>query len=110
MSLIRQIWLLLALVVGVAFAGGFGLSVVTARDYLADQISFKDNDAAQSIALALGQQKGDRAGMEAVLASQFDTGHYASMRLLGPDGAPLVQRSAGEPPPTRAPGKKKDRK
>lgn len=104
MSLIRQIWLLLALVVGLSFAGGLGLSVVTARDYLADQISFKDNDAAQSIALALGQQKGDRAGLEAVLASQFDTGHYASMRLVGPDGVPLVQRSAGEPLPSRAPG------
>jgi EAL domain-containing protein (putative c-di-GMP-specific phosphodiesterase class I)/GGDEF domain-containing protein len=104
MSLIRQVWLLLIVALSLAFAGGFGISVYSARQYLDAQLRFKNQDGAQSLALTLGQQKGDRAAMETAIASQFDTGHYASIQLLTPDGATLVERKAGDSQNTKAPG------
>lgn len=103
MSLIRQVWLLLIVALALAFAGGFGISLFSARQYLEAQLRFKDQDSAQSLALTLGQQKGDRAAMELAIASQFDTGHYESIRLVGADGKPIVERAAGTERATTAP-------
>ena len=103
MSLIRQVWLLLVVVLSLAFAGGLGVNVYSARQYLEAQLRFKDQDSAQSLALTLGQQKGDRAGIELAIASQFDTGHYESIRLVGLDGRPIVERISGREHATLAP-------
>ncbi len=94
MSLIRQVWLLLIVALSLAFAGGFGVSVYSARQYLDAQLRFKNQDSAQSLALILGQMKGEQAAMELAISSQFDTGHYQKIRLVGPDGQPLVDRLA----------------
>ena len=94
MSLIRQVWLLLTLTLVLAFAGAIGVSVHSARHYLQTQLNLKNNDAAQSLALTLSQQKGDRIAMELSIASQFDTGYYQQIRLLGTGGLPIVERTA----------------
>lgn len=94
MSLIRQVWLLLTLVLALAFAGAIGVSVDSARHYIQTQLDFKNNDTAQSLALTLSQQKGDKVAMELAIASQFDTGYYEQIRLLGPGGLPVVERTA----------------
>ncbi len=104
MSLIRQVWLLLIVALSLAFFGGFGISVYSARQYLEAQLRFKNQDSAQSLALILGQQKGERAGMELAIASQFDTGHYEKIRLVGADGGTVVDRSAGAANKSSAPG------
>lgn len=87
MSLIRQVWLLLVMTLAIAFIGAVGVSLSTAREYLETQLSAKNNDTAQALALTLTQQRGDRAAMELMLASQFDTGAYQRIDWLGPDGA-----------------------
>ncbi|HEX4510189.1 MAG TPA: LapD/MoxY N-terminal periplasmic domain-containing protein [Burkholderiaceae bacterium] len=92
MSLIRQVWLLLALTLVLAFAGAIGVSVDGARHYLQTQLNLKNNDAAQTMALMLSQQKGDPTSLEVVIASQFDTGSYESIRLLAPGGRAVVER------------------
>lgn len=92
MSLIRQVWLLLLLTLSLAFAGAFGVSVQSARHYLETQITLKNNDTAQSLALTLSQQHGDPTAMDLIVASQFDTGHYERILLSGPAGKPLVDR------------------
>jgi EAL domain-containing protein (putative c-di-GMP-specific phosphodiesterase class I)/GGDEF domain-containing protein len=94
MSLIRQVWLLLMLTLVLAFAAAIGVSIHFARQYLQTQLDLKNNDAAQAIALTLSQQHGDAAGLEAVIASQFDTGTYESLRLAAPGGRTLVERHA----------------
>jgi diguanylate cyclase (GGDEF)-like protein len=103
MSLIRQVWLLLALTLLLAFAAAFGITVHSARQVLETQLALKNNDTAQFLALALSQQKGDATAMELVIASQFDTGHYELIRLTGTDGHVILDRHA-DPKPGQAPG------
>lgn len=94
MSLIRRMALLLLLVVLLALAGGVVTTLVAARDTLQAQLTVKNRDNAQSLALALSQQRGDAALMELVLAAQFDTGTYRSIRLVGADGHAQFERAA----------------
>ena len=96
MSLIRQVWLLLALTLVIAFAAAFGITVHSSRQYLETQLGLKNNDTAQFLALTLSQQKGDATAMELVIASQFDTGHYEAIRLIGLNGRPTLERRAVE--------------
>jgi len=103
MSLIRQVWLLLSVTLVLAFAGAIGVSVHAARHYLQTQLNLKNNDTAQSLALTLGQQKGDPVALELAISSQFDTGFYERIRLVGPDGRTLVEKQA-DPHPLSAPG------
>jgi diguanylate cyclase (GGDEF)-like protein len=102
MSLIRQVWLLLAVTLALAFAAAFGITVHSARQYLETQLTLKNNDTAQFLALSLSQQRGDPTAMELVMASQFDTGFYERISLVGADGKPLFERRAA-PKATRAP-------
>lgn len=102
MSLIRQVWLLLALTLVLAFAAAFGITVHSARQYLETQLGLKNNDTAQFLALTLSQQKGDATAMELVIASQFDTGYYELIRLTGTDGK-VVQERRADPKASAAP-------
>ena len=98
MSLMRQIGWLLAAVVLLALAGAVGINLGATRDTLQAQLRVKNSDNAQSLALALSQQHGDAALMELLLAAQFDTGFYRSVRLLRPDGGVAFTREAAATP------------
>jgi EAL domain-containing protein (putative c-di-GMP-specific phosphodiesterase class I)/GGDEF domain-containing protein len=92
MSMTRQVWLLIILTLLLAFAGGFGIAIVASRDFLTQQVSARSNDMAQSLALTLSQQRADPAATELLLAAQFDTGFYDSIRLVDVDGKVVVDR------------------
>lgn len=92
MSLIRQVWLLVLGIIVAACVGSVMASVWTARSYLETQLALKNNDNAQALALTLTQQRGDRALIELVLAAQFDTGFYESIRWLSTDGKVLAEQ------------------
>jgi len=94
MSLIRQVWLLIALTLTLALAGALVINVQSARAYLGDELQQKNADSAQTMALALGQLGTDTTELELALAAQFDTGHYAMLRLVGAGGQVLVERQA----------------
>lgn len=94
MSLIRQIALLLAAALLLAFAGSTGVAVQALRDSMQTQLRLKNADNAQALALALSQQRGDPALMDLVLSAQFDTGAYRQIRLASPDGRVLFERTA----------------
>ena len=94
MSLIRQVWLLMIFTVVLAFAGSLAVSTRAARDYLETQLSFKNNDTAQLLALTLSQAKGDLVQMELALSTQFDTGFYERLRIRDARGQVLVERVA----------------
>ena len=61
MSLIRQVWLLLALTLSLAFVGAFGITVQSARHNLETQLSLKNNDTAHSLALTVSNDFFDGA-------------------------------------------------
>jgi EAL domain-containing protein (putative c-di-GMP-specific phosphodiesterase class I)/GGDEF domain-containing protein len=102
MSLIRQLWLLLAAVLLLAIGGAVSVNLLATRDVLQDQLRLKNNDNAQSLALVLSQQKGDAASMQLAIAALFDTGFYRSVRLERSDGAPAIEQLA-DAVPMRAP-------
>ncbi|PXW94753.1 diguanylate cyclase/phosphodiesterase [Sphaerotilus hippei] len=94
MSLIRQVWLLVLGIIVAGCIGSVGVSLWTAKAYVETQVSLKNNDNAQSLALTLSQLTGDAALVELGVTAQFDTGYYRSIRLKAPDGRVLVERSA----------------
>lgn len=94
MSLIRQIWLLLAVTLLMAFLGSFGVWMASARGYLETQLRLKNADNAQSLALSLSQQRGDMALMDLAVASMFDTGFYRQIQLKDPTGQVMSNHEA----------------
>lgn len=103
MSLIRQIWLLLLGAVLLAFVGSVAVNVDAARDTLQTQLRLKNSDNATALALVLSQQKGDRALMELVISSLYDTGFYRRIRFVPVGGGEPVVREAAAVP-LEAPG------
>ncbi len=93
MSLIKQLWLAIALVMLVAFAGSFLVSSLSAKAYLEEQLLLKNLDNATSLASTLSQMPKDEVTIELLISAQFDTGHYESIRLVDPSGKILVDRS-----------------
>ena len=52
MSLFRQLWLAVIVSTLIAFVGSFAVSMMTARQYLEEQLAIKNNDNAASLALS----------------------------------------------------------
>lgn len=94
MSLMRQIGLLLATVLLLALAGAVGVNLHTARETLEAQLRVKNSDNAQSLALALSQQRGEAQLMALLMTAQFDTGFYRRIRLVNGDGKVAFERQA----------------
>lgn len=92
MSMIRQVGLIILAVVALAIGGAAAVGTWSTRQVLQQQWQTRNADAATMIALALSQHAGDPTMMELVLSAQFDTGHYRSIALVGPDGRALFER------------------
>ena len=97
MSLFRQLWLAVIASTVIAFAGSFVVSMLTARHYLAQQLAVKNNDNAASLALSMSQLDKDPVTVELQMAAIFDSGQYASVRLIAPDGKPMVEKISQAP-------------
>lgn len=92
MSLIRQLWLLLAAVLLLAIGGAVSVNLLSTRAVLQTQLAVKNNDSAQALALVLSQQRGDDELMKLVVAAQADTGFYRSISFKRADGRPGIDR------------------
>ena len=95
MSLIRQIWILILGTIVLSCAGSVLVSVWAAKNSLETQLSVKNNDNAQSLALSLSHQGQDAAMLGISISAQFDTGYYQSIILRAPDGSTRYSRVAG---------------
>lgn len=94
MSLIRQLWLLVLGTVLLALGGSVAVHLAATRDVLQTQLTLKNNDSAQALAIALSQQRGDMTSMSLLMAAQFDTGHYRSVRFEDAQGAVRFERQS----------------
>ncbi|MCP8899132.1 LapD/MoxY N-terminal periplasmic domain-containing protein [Gilvimarinus xylanilyticus] len=92
MSLIKQLWIGICLILILALGGSFFISTLTAREYLEQQLQLKNIDNATSLALSITQMEKDPVTLELLLSAQFDSGHYQSIRLLDPEGEVIVER------------------
>jgi len=99
MTLTRQLWIVIAVLITLTFLSGFLVSGYSARNYYVEQLTVKNIDNATSLALSLSQMEKDPVTVELMIAAQFDTGHYQRIRLVDPGGAVLQQRQRPEMAP-----------
>lgn len=92
MSLIKQLWIAIIVVMTIAFGGSMVVSVLSARHYLEQQLQVKNIDNATALALSLSQLPKDPVTVELQVAAQFDAGHYRFIRIVSPTGQTLVER------------------
>lgn len=92
MSLVKQLWLAIVLVMSVAFGGSLVVSVVSARHYLEQQLQVKNIDNATSLALSMANMDKDPVTIELQIAAQFDMGHYRFIRITSPTGQVIVEK------------------
>ena len=92
MSLIRQLWIAVALMMTIAFISSFSISTLKAKDYFEEQLLLKNIDNANSLALTLSQIEKDPVMIELMIAAQFDTGHYQRIELIDPEGKTIQRR------------------
>lgn len=97
MSLNRQLWLAVVVMMVLAFGGTFVISTAAARHYFADQLLVKNIDNATALALSMSQMEKDPITLELLLSAQFDAGHYRLIRLTDPKGKTLVERRDDAP-------------
>lgn len=94
MTLTKQMWIAITLVITLTFVSGFLVSSISARNYYQEQLRVKNIDNATAIALTLTPIDKDPTTVELILASQFDTGHYSRIKLLGAEGEELVVKES----------------
>ena len=92
MSLIRQLWLAVVVMMSIAFISSFSISTYKAKAYFEEQLLLKNIDNAGSLALTLSQIEKDPVTLELLIAAQFDTGHYQRIELLDPQGEALQRK------------------
>jgi EAL domain-containing protein (putative c-di-GMP-specific phosphodiesterase class I)/GGDEF domain-containing protein len=92
MSLIRQLWLAIALLMVIGFGGSFLVSSLSAKNYLEEQLALKNLDNANSLASVLGQMSKDPVEIGLLVSSQFDLGNYEYIRLSDPRGGVISEQ------------------
>ncbi|WP_439105756.1 bifunctional diguanylate cyclase/phosphodiesterase [Congregibacter sp.] len=92
MSLYRQLWIAIVVLMLVVFGSTFLINGVSSSRYLEEQLSIKNNDDATALALSLSQQSLDPVALEIQLASQLDHGSYESIEFRDPEGKILFSR------------------
>lgn len=97
MSLNRQLWLAVIVMMTLAFGGTFVISTAAARHYFADQLFVKNVDNATALALSMSQMEKDPVTLELLLSAQFDAGHYRLIRLTDPSGKTMIERRNDAP-------------
>ena len=93
MTLAKQIWLAIALIMTLAFGTSLVINVYSARHYLEQQLQVKNLDNANALALSLSQVEKNPATVELMVAAQFDIGHYRFIRITAPGGKTLLEKS-----------------
>lgn len=92
MSLTKQLWIGVIIILLAALGGSFFISTLSARSYLEQQLQLKNIDNAVSLALSMSQMEKDPVTLELLIAAQFDSGHYQYIRLKAPDGEVIAER------------------
>lgn len=86
MSLVKQLWLLISFLIVTAFAASLAGSLLSAQAYYQEQLTIKNIDNANSLAITLSHTEKEPALLRSFLDAQFATGHYERIRLTMPDG------------------------
>jgi len=94
MSMYRQLWLAIVTSTLLALLGSLLASTLSARAYLAEQLTMKNADNAAALALSLSQKNPDAVAVELAVSALFDSGHYELIKVTDPFGKITVERHA----------------
>ncbi len=95
MSLFKQLLIAICLFLVVAFTGSFMVSLESSRTQYVNQLRSHAQDAATALALSLTPNIDDPAMVELMASSIFDSGYYASIRVVNlADDSVIVERAA----------------
>ncbi|NSL54281.1 EAL domain-containing protein [Uliginosibacterium aquaticum] len=100
MSLLKRLWLSVLGAMLLALGVSFVVSVLTARNYLEQQLFAQASDGAASLALSMSQQSKDAAMSELLVTALFDSGHFESIVYRDVQGKVLAERRTSAPAPT----------
>jgi diguanylate cyclase (GGDEF)-like protein len=92
MSLIKHLWLGMILLLLLALGGTFIMSLISAKEYLANHLKIKNIDDANSLALLLSQMDKDNIDIELIITAQFDAGHYEYIMFNDQHKKPIAVR------------------
>ncbi|WP_342245909.1 cyclic di-GMP receptor LapD [Pseudomonas sp. OTU5201] len=93
MSLLKQLFLAICLLLALAFAGSFLAGVESSREQLLSQLRSHAQDAATALGLSMTPHVDDAAMIELMVSSIFDSGYFASIRVVRiPDGDVIAER------------------
>ena len=99
MSMKRQLWLSILACMLFALGASLLASLLNARSYLEAQLAMKNQDNAAALALALTQGNHDRDGVALAVTALFDSGHYALIQVIDPQGRSVVDKVAKDADP-----------
>lgn len=94
MSLIKQLWLAIIVLLLLSFVGSLAISITSSRDYIEQEVRIKNEDNATALALSMSQLDKDMVTLELLVSAQFDTGYYRNITLRDAEGNVLIERSA----------------
>jgi diguanylate cyclase (GGDEF)-like protein len=97
MSLLKQLFIAICLLLAVAFTGSFIVGVESSREQQLSQLRSHAQDAATALGLSLTPHVDDMAMSELMISSIFDSGYFSSIRLIRiPDDEVLVERQSSD--------------
>lgn len=98
MSLYRQLWIGVIVLILLVFAGSLATNLFSARNYLQQQLYMQGADSAASLALSMSQQSKDDVTTELLVSALFDSGHFRQVRYTDVHGRVVVDRVNPNPP------------
>ncbi len=90
MSLLKQLFLAICLFLVVAFTGSFIAGVETSREQLLSQLRSHAQDAATALGLSMTPHVDDPAMIELMVSSIFDSGYFATIRVVRIPGEEVI--------------------
>ena len=103
MSLFKQLLLAICLFLVVAFTGSFMVSLESSRTQYVNQLRSHAQDAATALALSLTPNIDDPAMVELLVSSIFDSGYYASIRIVDVKTDQTIVERTGTPAVSNVP-------
>jgi diguanylate cyclase (GGDEF)-like protein len=103
MSLFKQLFIAICVLMLVNFAGSFLVSVEGSREQQVNQLRAHAQDAATALGLSLSPHVDDVPMMELMVSSIFDSGYFQSIRVLDAESGELLVERSGVPVSASAP-------
>ena len=103
MSLYKQLWAAIIVLLTSLLFVSIVITTLSARDYLSEQLSLKNTDDANNLALFLEQRGTDTDLLKLTVAAKFDTGYYELIELVNPEDKTVIRKET-DGVVTNAPG------